>query len=130
MSEMAEAAKANWLARLAVDEDGRSEIATEMTIEALSLLADRTNYRMLSRLRRDGSVPVEELMAVTGLGRLALLERAARLTQAGLVTREIESDRVTVSRLTMGLLGLVERVCAVFSAKIGKRLPRLLEGQK
>lgn len=121
---------ASWLNALASNESERAEVATEMILAALRVGAETLNYRMLVRLHGAGSAPVEELMTLTGLGRLAVLERVNQLTQVGLVKRELQSDTVHSTRLTAGLVGFIEQVKGRLMEKIAVRLPRLLEDGK
>lgn len=117
----------SWLEELATKEAECEEVATEMILRALRTGAETVNYRILTRLSREGSLSVAELMAVSGLGRLSVLERVNDLTQAGLASRALESDRVQATRLTVGLVGLIEGVKRRLTKKIEERLPRLLK---
>ena len=102
----------------------RQEIATEMTLAAVHAVADGTNYRMLLAMRGAGA-SADELMAASGLGGFAARERIGQLASTGLASRDPQSDRVTATRLGQGLVGLVERVCERFAAKLDERYDEL-----
>ncbi|MGH7822197.1 MAG: hypothetical protein ACREQ9_20740, partial [Candidatus Binatia bacterium] len=116
--------------KLAAERGEREQVATELLLHAVRSAAEPRNYGMLSRLNRDGSSTVEELMTVSGLGRLPVLERVGHLMQAGLVSRALDSDRVQPTRLATGLVGFLERVKDRLCVKIEERLPGVLEDGK
>jgi DNA-binding IclR family transcriptional regulator len=95
----------------------REEIATEMTLAALRAAADATNYAILRALR-EADASLEELAAATRLGRFAARERVSQLAAGGLATRDPQSGQVRATRLSLGLVGLIERVKERFSQKI------------
>ena len=103
-----------------MNREEREEIATEMTLGALRAVADATNYVILKALR-GSDASLEELMAASRLGRFAARERLGQLAAAGLAVRDPQSGRVRATRLSMGLVGLVERVKDRFAAKIEAR---------
>ena len=103
-----------------MNREERDEIATEMTLGALRAVADATNYAILESLRRSDA-SLEELMAASRLGRFAARERVGQLAAAGLAVRDPQSGRVRATRLSSGLVGLVERIRDRFAAKIEER---------
>jgi DNA-binding transcriptional ArsR family regulator len=97
----------------------RDEIATEMTLAALRAVADVTNYAILRALSRS-EASLEELTAVSRLGRFATRERVSQLAAGGLTTRDPQSGHIRATRLAHGLVGLVERVKDRFAAKMAR----------
>jgi DNA-binding IclR family transcriptional regulator len=95
----------------------RSEIATEMTLAALRAVADATNYAILRMLGNTGA-SLEEIAAVTRLGRFATRERVSQLAAGGLVTRDPQTGHARATHLSLGLVGLIEQVANRFAAKI------------
>ena len=100
------------------------EIATEMTLQAFRAASDALGFRILERVGREGAA-VEDLERAAGLHRLATLERVTQLAQAGLVRRDAGAERVELTRLGSGVLGLIGAVRDRFQRKIGERLPAL-----
>lgn len=68
------------------------------------------NFRLLELLGPLESVGVPELMAATGLGRVAVSERVNDMMQVGLATREMIDDQVRSTPLAAGLCALVRRL--------------------
>lgn len=78
-------------------------------LRALGALGDPDTVRVLDALRGDDR-PLEELMGMIEpavLDRLAAGDRVGGLASAGLVGRELETDRVSLTPLGQALLDLV-----------------------
>ena len=78
-------------------------------LRALGALGDPDTVRVLDALRGDDR-PLEELMGMIEpavLDRLAAGDRVGGLASAGLVGRELETDRVSLTSLGEALLDLV-----------------------
>jgi hypothetical protein len=102
--------------RPASDRSSWNPLADEATVDwryfvlrALGAVGDADTVRVLDALRGEGS-PFEELMGVIDPAagdRLAAGDRVGDLASAGLVGRDLESDRVTLMPLGEALLDLV-----------------------
>jgi len=78
-------------------------------LRAIGALGDPDSVRILDALRGDG-LPLETLMGAiepVAHDRLVAADRVGALASAGLVGRELESDRVTLTPLGAALLDLV-----------------------
>ena len=71
-----------------------SAAATEMTLRALRVAAEPTNFAILSFLSTRTTAPPVELEQAVGLGRLAVTQRVNDLIQVGLAARNIDTDQV------------------------------------
>lgn len=103
-----EAGTGEWLGAQR-DEDWRAA-AKEMTLRALRLAADPTNFALLSFLTAHPTTPMRELEAASGLGRLALSERLNDLMQVGLAGRDLDTDQVQITAGGAALVGLIESI--------------------
>lgn len=113
---------AGWLARQ--EAEGLADAAREVLLRALARAGDPVNYRILRRLDRLAAVELPELMAATGLGRVAVSERVHDLVQTGLASREMVGDQIRGTALGEGLVALIEGVCR----RSGERLAEELAG--
>jgi len=115
-----ESGTGEWLAKRQ-SEDWQSA-ATEMTLRALRVAADPTNYAILAFLSLHASAPVAELENATGLGRLALAERINDLVQVGLAGRNIDTDQVQGTAAGAALTGLINSISRATADKLGEAL--------
>lgn len=79
---------------------------------ALRIVGEPGTLRLLGLLRGNG-LPLDELAPLIGSGepdRLAVADRVGALTSGGLVVRELESDRITLTPLGTALLDLVDMI--------------------
>jgi hypothetical protein len=96
---------------LAAQTDGDfSAAAYEMTLRALRVAADPTNFAILAFLSRHTTTPMAELEGAAGLGRLALAERVSDLVQVGLAARNIDTDQVQGTAAGAVLVGWINRI--------------------
>jgi hypothetical protein len=108
---------------LASQGDGNlNEAATDMTMRALRLAADPTNFAVLTFLTTHTTAPTVELEKATGLGRLSLAERLNDLTQVGLAGRSIDTDQVQISAGGAALVGLINSVSEATAKKLAEAL--------
>ena len=91
--------------------DGRlGESSQAVLLRALATAGDATNFRLLSALDPIEGTELPELMAGTGLERVAVSERINDLVQVGLAVREMISDQIRATALATGLLALVASI--------------------
>ena len=105
-----------WLQRQTREElDG---IARDMLLRALRCAGDQVNYQILERL--DGLNPVDDadLMAKTGLDRVAVSERLNDLAQVGLISQDVVDGQVRATSLAVGVRALVEDLAAQAGGKL------------
>ena len=100
-----------------------AETTRELLLRALRVGSEPQNLRILEALDPLEAAEIPDLMAVTGLGRVAVSERVNDLVQTGLAVRELLGDQVRRTSLADGLLGLV----AEASEKASQRLREDLE---
>ncbi len=84
------------------------EAATELTLRALSIVAERANFTLLQALVSDESCSMKRLIQTTGWGRLVLSERLNDLIQVGLATRMIDTDHAQITVAGANAVTLVE----------------------
>lgn len=94
------------------------EAATDMTLRALRLAADPTNFVVLTFLVTHTTAPLSILEQATGLGQLPLTERLNDLTQVGLAGRNIDTDQVQISAGGAALVGLIHSVSEATAKKL------------
>lgn len=100
----------------AIEEAG--QVATGMILRALQVGAEVVNHRILSSLHEDQPLGVPELMELTGLPRILLIERVNDLARVGLTAYAPDSGEVRLARGGAGLLGLL--------GEIGDRMTRIM----
>jgi hypothetical protein len=116
-----ESGSGDWLTGFVDSELG--DAATALTLRALQSSADPKNYVILQALVADNSLPMDRLIATTGVGRLELTERLNDLVQVGLAMRLIDTDHAqitvagaTIVRLTREIVSaVINRYSAIAS---------------
>ncbi len=103
---------------------GLEEAAREMLLRALRLAGDPVNFAILERLGELEPVELADLVAATGLGRLAVSERVHDLAQTGLAVRELVNDEVRGTELTSAVCGWVGAVARAAAAELAADLGR------
>jgi len=116
-----ESGTGEWLA--AQGDGALTEAAREMTLRALRVAADPTNFAILAFLSAHTSAPIAELETATGFGRLALTERVNDLVQVGLAGRNIDTDHVQGTAAGAALVGLIHNI----GEATAKRLAEVLQ---
>jgi len=96
--------------------------ATEMTLRALRVVADPTNFAILTFLSKHTSAPMAELEKASGHGRLVLTERVNDLVQVGLAGRNIDTDHVQGTAAGAALVGLVNGISQTTAKKLAEAL--------
>jgi hypothetical protein len=115
-----ESGTGEWLA--AQDEPRLAEAATEMTLRALRVAADPTNFAVLKYLAAHASAPISALEEAAGLGRLALSERLSDLIQVGLAGRNIDTDQAQSTAGGAALVGLIESISQATARRLTEAL--------
>lgn len=87
--------------------DGGAGVAS-MVVRALRSALEGDTYPQLVGLAREGDLTVAGLAERMGVDRLAAVDRVGAWTQAGLVGRDLETDRVGLSALGEGIVRLVQ----------------------
>lgn len=86
--------------------DGTAGVAS-MVVRALRSAVEGDTYPLLVDLAEEGDATIAVLAERMGVGRLAAVDRVGAWTQAGLVARDLETDRVGLSALGGGVVQLV-----------------------
>ena len=115
-----ESGTGEWLA--AQGDGALTEAAREMTLRALRVAADPTNFAILTFLSQHTSAPMAELEKASGLGRLALTERVNDLVQVGLAGRNIDTDHVQGTAAGAALVGLISSISQTTAKKLAEAL--------
>jgi DNA-binding HxlR family transcriptional regulator len=105
-----ESGSGTWLATFEAEE--LPEMATELTLRALRTVANPTNFTVLKALATGDSRSLDQLMALTGCGRLVLSEQLNDLIQVGLAMRLIDTDHAQITAAGAGIIRLVETLSA------------------
>lgn len=77
---------------------------------ALAVAGDKVSVELLERLDKEGPATVAALGVWLAADRLAVIDRLNHLTHVGCVSRDLETDRVTVTGLGQALVALVEEI--------------------
>ena len=88
---------------------------------ALAVAGDRDAVVLLERLDKEGPATVATLGVWLDADRLAVIDRLNHLTHVGCVSRDLESDRVTVTGLGQALVALVDEICRRAESVAAKR---------
>jgi hypothetical protein len=108
---------------LARNPDEIRVVARELVLRAFRAAIEPANLSLLQALRKEPSTPSSELAAATRLSRLLLHERVNDLIQAGLATKDLETDSVQPTGAVRPLVDLLERVTDAFTRILAERLP-------
>ena len=115
-----ESGTGGWLASQRPEE--LSSAATDMTLRALRVAAEPTNFALLNRLAGAGALATVELEQAAGLGRLALGERLNDLVQVGLAQRNIDPDQVQATQAGAALVGLINTISQTTAQRLAEAL--------
>ncbi len=96
-------------------------VAAEMLLRALGAGAETVNQTILRRLASKEAVKVPILMELTGLPRIAVIERVHDLARVGLASYAAESGEARGTPLSQGLLGFVDEVSGRLARIAGER---------
>lgn len=96
-------------------------LAGEMLLRALRVGVEPVNQAILLRLTHAEAVGLPALMELTGLPRVAVIERVKDLSQVGLASYAVETGEARATALAEGLLG--------FEDEVRGRLVRVMEEQ-
>jgi len=107
----------------AQDGEALAEAAREMTLRALRVAADPTNFAVLTYLAAHSTAPMAELESASGLGRLALAECISDLVQVGLAGRNIDTDQVQGTAAGAALVELIHSISKETAQKLAEALP-------
>lgn len=115
-----ESGTGEWLSSFRADRDDRESVARESVLRALRMASDATNFRILQKLTDGVGIPIEDVSAASGLGRLALAERLGDLVSAGLAAKIPEANQVAGVPAGAALVRLVETATARAAGEMGK----------
>ena len=96
--------------------------STEMTLRALRVTSDPTNFALLALLSTHESASTASLEKLTTMGRLALIERVNDLIQVGLAARNIDTDQVQITAAGAALVGLINSISDTTAKKLEEAL--------
>ena len=99
------------------------DAALDMTLRALRVASDPTNFSILEFLAARSTATVAALEQASGLGRLALAERVNDLVQVGLAGRNIDTDQVQGTEAGAAVVGLIEGIGEATAKKLREALP-------
>jgi len=80
------------------------------------------NFRLLEMLGPLESVGIPEMMAASGLGRVAVSERVNDMVQVGLATREMIDGQIRATPLATGLCAQVRRLAEQSGSRLAAEL--------
>ncbi|MDH5506054.1 MAG: hypothetical protein OEZ02_02405 [Anaerolineae bacterium] len=103
-----EAGSGSWLASFPAQE--LPAAAQELSLRALRTAADPANFAVLQALAASSSQPIQQLVAATGIGRLALSEKLNDLVQVGFASRMIDTDHAQITAAGAQMAALVEGI--------------------
>jgi DNA-binding HxlR family transcriptional regulator len=103
------------------DEDWMAA-STEMTLRALRVASDPTNYAILAFLLKRTTAPIADLEQAVHLNRLALTERINDLIQVGLAARNIDTDQVQGTAAGAALVEWINHISEATANRLGEAL--------
>ena len=103
-----ESGSGEWLADF--NENELPEAAAELTLRALQIASDPTNYHLLITLEKHTTLSIPDLIAATSLTRLPLSERLKDLVQVGLAARLIDTDHAQITAAGVGVVGFIRKL--------------------
>ena len=92
--------------------------STEMTLRALRVASDPTNFALLTFLSTHESASTASLEKSVGVGRLALIERVNDLVQVGLAARNIDTDQIQTTAAGAAVVGLFNSIADATAKKL------------
>ena len=98
------------------------DAALDMTLRALRLAADPTNFSILTYLASRSTATMADLEKASGLGRLSLNERLNDLIQVGLAGRNIDTDQAQLTGGGAALVELIESISEATAKKLAEGL--------
>lgn len=96
-------------------------VAHDFLLRVLAGIGDPLNWELLAAVVPDGGIGLDQLASQVGRPRLAVAERVAALIQLGLVSRDLERDRVCASPAGDALFELVCELDAEVARWLSKR---------
>ncbi len=98
------------------------DAALDMTLRALRVAADPTNFSILVYLATGATATLIDLEKASGLGRLSLNERLNDLIQVGLAGRNIDTDQTQLTAGGAALVTLIESIGAATAEKLAEAM--------
>jgi len=96
--------------------------ATEMTLRALRVTSDPTNFTLLTFLATHESASTADLEKSVSVGRLALIERVNDLIQVGLAARNIDTDQTQLTAAGAAVVELINSIADATAKKLEEAL--------
>lgn len=101
---------AGWLESITQERQELPSIVSDFFLRTLHIASEPLNWRILSYLGSNTPSTIGEIIRVTRLGRVELVERMNELSRAGLTIQELEGERVESTELSRHLLLFVDSV--------------------
>ncbi len=92
--------------------------STDMTLRALRVASDPTNFALLAFLSTHESASTADLEKCVSVGRLALIERVNDLVQVGLAARNIDTDQIQSTAAGAAVVGLINSISDATAKKL------------
>lgn len=92
--------------------------ATEMTLRALRVAIDPTNFALLNFLSTHETASTADLEKSVIVGRLGLIERVNDLVQVGLAARNIDIDQIQSTAAGAAVVGLINSISDATAKKL------------
>jgi hypothetical protein len=99
---------------------GQADDSRLLLLRALHVASESGMYDLLNRLVQDGDRVLKELVDLLALPRMVVVDRVSALSQAGLASREFESDRVGATQLGRGIVAMLETVSGLVEGNEGE----------
>lgn len=94
--------------------------AASWVARVLHVATEGDNRRILLVIAGGGDLTVGALAQALGQGRIDAVDRVGALTGAGLVARDLESDRVGLTQLGQGVVQLLADVAERVATEVGE----------
>jgi hypothetical protein len=97
------------------------DVAHDFLLRTLGEISDPVNWEILAATVPGGGIGLDDLAAQLQRPRLAVTERVNALIQLGLMSRDLEHDRVCASPAGDGLFELIRELDAEIARWLSKR---------
>lgn len=101
----------------ALPDEDVTPAARALVLRALRVATDPTGWRVLDLLR-SGDMRTPDVAAALGVPRIAAWDQLDQLVQVGLVTRDLDGDRVGVTATGCAFIEIVEALTAATAREV------------
>ncbi len=110
---------------LSGDESSADKLALDFLLMNLAESFDKENTLILLSFEENEAVTASELSSLTGISDLALRERLGQMRQTGLISKNIDSGKFSLSESGESIVGLIREALNYLIPRIPSELPEI-----